>query len=111
MVVIDAIYVLMTVVLPRVMTKKAKNLNIEVTMTFEMDALSYTAASELVREQSSIKYVALKRVLRCGDDLYLFLDPRQALLVDLSEQDAAQLDAIRTALEAALGAKRVRWMA
>lgn len=100
---------LVNFVLPRFRIKKATNLGTELTFTFFENEFMINAIGKFGTENSTIKYEALKKAIKSGDRLYLFINKINAFIVVLDEINYEDLNFLKSSLEKSLGKKKVKW--
>lgn len=106
---IDALYVLLNLVVTPLLVKKSKNIGTTVGYTFNVDCFTIDAANEYVTEKQTVKYAYLRRAVRAGDEIYLFISRRQAYIVDVSALDGGALTLLGGTLATSLGPRKMKW--
>ena len=101
---IDALYAFMCFGLPYFSYKKSPALNAKIRYEFSDDTYKITAVLKTGREQSELNYTTLKKVMVGGDDIYLFIGPNQAHVIDKSGFDLGTADSFVNFLEAKIEA-------
>lgn len=105
---IDILMPLMLFVfLPKSVIKKTKTLGTVIEYTFFSKELSVNVQNEMIDEKSTMKYSMLIKAARNKDELYLFIHPNNAFVVDLSEMSDEDKEALENALKSNL--KKVKW--
>ena len=105
----DLLYFIFLLIAVRMGAKKSKSLDKNVTAEFSDDRISIDLSSDEVDERSSVSYSFFLKVCENKGDLYLFISPNSAYIVDItsfSEQEKRELRAI---FYTKLGAKKVKW--
>ena len=105
----DAMFVFGYLILPRISIKKAKNLNAEIKFSFDEESFKTEFSSSEIEENSTTKYSVIKKIVKNGSDIYLFVSRVQALIVDASalpEEDLAQLKKL---LQSKVPEKKFKW--
>ena len=102
---IDALYAFMCFVLPTITYKKSPALNAKIRYEFSEDTYTITAELSTGSEQSVLKYTTLKKVLFTDSDIYLFIGPNQAHIVDKSGFELGEADAFLQFIESKIEAQ------
>ncbi len=108
-VVADLVLLLVTIMLPRLMTRKAKNLNAEIIYTFSQDELHVEAKSKHVDESATVRYSYFSKIIKHGTELNLFIANNQAYIVDLSALSEAEQNELKDLLQAKTLVKPFKW--
>ncbi len=96
------------VFLPRTVIKQSKALDATLEYTFTDDEITlYVNKSDVLEEKTTMKYNALVKAEKTKDTLYLYIQPRNAFVVDLSMMLAEEREQLRSVLESNL--KKVKW--
>ena len=76
---------------------------------FESDGLKITAKGECVNEVSELKYGALKKIGKKGNQLYLFIAYQEAYLVDLKDVSPEEIESLKNILYKNVPLKKIKW--
>lgn len=104
---IDALYAFMCFVLPRMTYKKSPALDAVIRYEFYEDTYKITAELKLGSEQSELRYSTIKKIMKSNDDIYLFVGPNQAHIVDKSGFDFNSADDFIDFIEATVEASKL----
>ena len=107
--VLDILSPFLYFVLPRMIIKKNKGLNMCIEYAFDVDSFSLQAENQYASENSTIQYAALSRVLKNKSELYLFISGQQAYIVDLSSLSIEQYGALKDIITARIPQKNLKW--
>ena len=80
----DLTYTFCYLVLPRITINKAPSLNAVVIFEFQEDTFTISATAKNSTESSESNYSALIKVMESKQDLYLYMSPRRACILDKS---------------------------
>lgn len=105
----DAAYILSSLLIPRFMIKKSPSLNMQLHYSFREEEVEIHGEAANREESSTIGYGAFVKARNNGGDLYLYVSPRQALIVDISGLSPEQGNALKALLETKLGSSQVKW--
>ena len=105
----DAVFIVCSLLLPRLTIRKAKNLDLVIHYTFEMGSFHLEAANAYANESSTLQYAMLTKAAKRGDELYLFLSRIQAYIVDLSQLSPEQTRELKRILETSMEPRKLRW--
>ena len=78
-------YIFFSFIYPRLSVRKANNLHTKVRFIFEEEQFLLQVSNEKGSESASYQYSILTKVGKKGNDLYLFIAPQRAYIVDLSD--------------------------
>ena len=95
------------VFLPKSVIRKTKTLGTTIEYGFGEDEFSISVKNDILEEKSTMKYSMLQKAAKNKDELYLFIQPNNAFVVDLSEMSDEDKEALENALKANL--KKVKW--
>lgn len=109
-IVLDVLYILLLIVIPKIAVKKAKLLDARLQYSFFEDHFEIHAAFEFGEETTTLQYAALTRVDARNGDLYLFISKQQAYIVDLTQMSLEQQYWLRNILQNNLEPKKVKWV-
>lgn len=109
MVFLDLVYVFLYVVLPRISANKAPALNATVKFVFNEENYHVETQTENVTESSVCKWSMIKKVENQKTDVYLFVNSRQAYIVDVSEFSPEKLWIFKDLLYRKIPAKKIKW--
>lgn len=107
--VIDATYILLRVILPLASIKKSRALNAEVRYLFSEDSFHVEASTKDMSEKIDMRYSALVRAACNKEDLYLFIPQRQAYIVDISKMPYEEKKALRDKLYRCIPKEKIKW--
>ncbi len=109
--VIDFLWLLIEIILPRVGLEKSLTYNAAVKFTFNED--NYTVESQLKNgtNSSTSDYFTIKKVENQKTDVYLFVNRRQAFVVDVSDFPPEKLWVFKDLLYRKVPAKKIKWKA
>ena len=105
----DALYLFLSFGLSRVMLKKNKSLDTVIEYSFDIDSFSFKAENQYANEDVTVKYAAIVKALKNKSDLYLFITPQQAYIVDLSTLSREEYTTLKDVIAARVPAKKNRW--
>ncbi|MBQ9745090.1 MAG: hypothetical protein IJW19_08195 [Clostridia bacterium] len=108
-VVFDVACVILHIAMPYFTVKKSRSLDARVEYTFCDEALLTYAKTKYEEENNRTKYSAIKKAVRRGGELYLFLESNQAFLVDISTLSSNDADAIKEILSRHIDEKKIKW--
>ena len=94
-------------ILPKYALKKTKILGTVIEYTFTENEIFITVNNENIDEKTSMKYSVLQKAAKNKDELYLFLSPSNAFVVDLTEMPNEEKEQLKEALKSNL--RRVKW--
>ena len=106
---LDILWVFMTFIFPRLTVNKAKNLNASVEYTFGPESIHIKSEGNLFSEESTLKYNFLSKVMRNGNDVYIFFNANQAYVVDISSLSSEEIDTIKGYLSQSIPKKKIKW--
>ncbi|MBE6588259.1 MAG: YcxB family protein [Ruminococcaceae bacterium] len=106
---LDIIYLVFYLVVPRFTVNKAKNLDMTVSFEFTEENIRIHAQNELIKEEMTVKYATVTKVARMDNDVYLYSGPHQAFIVDISELSGKDITYIRSLLEKSVPQKKFKW--
>ncbi len=109
LVAIDLLYLFSAVILPPILVKKVKNLDAFVHYTFDADHFLTAAETAFLQENQTVKYSFLRRVVRDGELVYLFISRQNAYIIDLSGLRGEQIALLQGTLASAVGQKKMKW--
>lgn len=106
---LDVVLPLMLFVfLPRTVIKQTKSLDATLEYTFTSDEIIlYVNKSDVLEEKTTMKYNALVKAEKTKDTLYLYIQPRNAFVVDLSTMPSEEKEQLKSVLKSNL--KKVKW--
>ena len=105
----DVFYMFLIFVLPRLMIKKAKNVGTVLEFSFNEENFLIHAVNEHVDESATVKYSMVTKVCNNRDDVYLFISPRQAYIVDLGNSSYEDQVALKRLLQDKVAPGRFKW--
>lgn len=103
---IDALYAFMCFVLPKITYKKSPALGAKIRYEFSDETYKITAELSAGSEQSELSYTTVKKIMTSGSDIYLFIGPNQAHIVDKSGFDLGDADAFLQFIESKIEARK-----
>lgn len=106
---LDAFYVFCFVIYPRITIKKSNALNAKVHFAFEEETLHAEATTESSSESSTLKYTSLVKICKKENELYLFIAPQRAFIVDLSDFSEEQICTLKSVLQTKIKPKKFKW--
>ncbi len=104
-----SIYNFAMYLLPRLLIRKAKNMNAEVHFSFGETAVRTSTTSAIGSEETSLYYTAFHKIGKKRNELYLFLDARRAMIVDLAPLSEEQIQSIKNLLEPHFKPRKFKW--
>jgi hypothetical protein len=106
---LDILLIVCYFIVPRLTVKKARSLNATIHFLFEDEGMKIESEVPNATESSTIKYPFIVKVARKNTELYLYISPRQAYIVDLSELSHEDTEQIRSLLTAHVPKKKFKW--
>ena len=103
---IDTLYAFMCFVLPKITYKKSPALDAVIRYEFYDDTYTITAELKVGKETSELSYSTIKKVMKSNDDIYLFIGPNQAHIVDKSGFELGTADNFEQFIETKIEAKK-----
>ncbi|MBE6649250.1 MAG: YcxB family protein [Ruminococcaceae bacterium] len=107
--VVDFLWLFIEIILPRVSLKKSPVLNASVNFTFNEE--DYCVESQIKDGTTSTKcnYSTIKKVENRKTDVYLFVNRRQAYVVDVSSFSNEKLWIFKDLLYRKIPAQKIKW--
>ena len=103
---IDALYAFLCFGLPRITYKKSPALDAKIHYEFFNDCYAVTSVLANGNEKSELNYQTVKKVMRYKNDVYLFIGPNQAYIIDTDGFELGSADALVSFIEAKIEARK-----
>lgn len=106
---LDLLIVFMFFGLPCLLVGKNKAIDATVDYIFDDEEFTVSMATKDISQTSTAKYTTLFKVWKRGSDLYLFIAPRQAYIVDLSSISDGDIARLKGTINKYVDAKKFKW--
>lgn len=106
---LDLLLVFMFFGLPYLLVGKNKAIDAVVEYVFDDEEFTVSMATEEISQTSTAKYTTLFKVLMKGSELYLFIAPRQAYIVDLSVMEDSDIARLKGTINKFVAPKKFKW--
>ena len=91
---LDVFYLFISFILPHITLPKSKTLNAKIQCTFNEYGFDLRVVCKNFDETSAVRYPTLVKIVKNGDDIYLFIASNQAFITSiegLADEDVATL--------------------
>ncbi len=109
-VVMDLVYIFMSFVLPRIKINKSPTLGLVINYTFDVDTYTSKVSNVLIKEESTMDYSTIFKIVKNGEDLYLMVNRYRGVVVDLSQLTGEQKSLLKEAIQAKIEPKKFKWV-
>lgn len=109
-VVMNLAYIFMSFILPRIKVGKSPTLGLVINYTFDVDTYTSKVSNALIKDESTMDYSTIFKIVKNGEDLYLMVNRYRGLVVDLSQMTGEQKSMLKNVLQTKIEPKKFKWV-
>ena len=106
----NLVYIFMSFILPRIKVGKSPTLGLVINYTFDVDTYTSKVSNALIKDESTMDYSTIFKIVKNGEDLYLMINRYRGLVVDLSQMTGEQKSMLKNVLQAKIEPKKFKWV-